>query len=43
MTFVRQVSGVYAEMEGCQVRDWIVGEGDMSFSRISYMTCVNGG
>ena len=22
-----------AEMEGCQVRDWIVGEKDMSFSR----------
>jgi len=32
-----------AEMEGCQVRDWIVGERDMSFSRILYMICVNGG
>ena len=32
-----------AEMEGCQVRDWIVGEKDMSFSRILYMICVNGG
>ena len=30
-------------MEGCQVRDWIVGERDMSFSRILYMICVNGG
>ena len=26
-------------MKGCQVRDWIVGERDMSFSRILYMTC----
>ena len=26
-----------AEMEGCQVRDWIVGERDMSFSRIVYV------
>ena len=25
-----------------QVRDWIVGERDISFSRILYMTCVNG-
>ena len=32
-----------AEMEGCQVRDWIVGEKDMSFSLILYMICVNGG
>ena len=32
-----------AEMEGCQVRDWIVEEKDMSFSRILYMICVNGG
>ena len=32
-----------AEMEGCQVRDWIVGEKDMLFSRILYMICVNGG
>ena len=29
-------------MKGCQVRDWIVGEIDMSFSRILYMTCVDG-
>ena len=26
-----------AEMKGCQVRDWIVGERDMSFSRILYI------
>ena len=32
-----------AEMEGCQVRDWIVGERDMSFSRILYTISVNGG
>ena len=32
-----------AEMEGCQVRDWIVGEKNMSFSRILYRVCVNGG
>ena len=32
-----------AEMEGCQVRDGIVGERDMSFSRILYMVCGNGG
>ena len=32
-----------AEMEGCQLRDWIAGEKDMSFSRILYMICVNGG
>ena len=31
------------EMEGCQARDWIVGERDMSFSRILYMICTNGG
>ena len=31
-----------AEIEGCQVRDWIVGESDVSFSRILYMTCMNG-
>ena len=37
----RRVIG--AEMEGCQVRDWIVGESAMSFSRILYMICVNGG
>ena len=32
-----------AEMEGCEVRDWIVGERDMSFSRILYMIFMNGG
>ena len=32
-----------AEMEGCQVRGWIVGERHMLFSRILYTTCVNGG
>ena len=32
-----------AEMEKCQIRYWIVGERDMSFSLILYMTCVNGG
>ena len=32
-----------AEMEGCQVRDWIVGETDMSFSRILYKISVIGG
>ena len=32
-----------AEMEGCQVRCWIVAERDMSFSRILYMIFVNGG
>ena len=31
-----------AKMKGCQVRDWIVGERDMSFSQIVYMTCVDG-
>ena len=31
-----------ATMKGCQVRDLIVGERDMQFSRIVYMTCVNG-
>ena len=30
-------------MKGCQVREWIVGEKDMSFSQILYMICVNGG
>ena len=29
-------------MEGCQVRDWIVGQRDMSFPRILHMICVNG-
>ena len=28
-----------AEMEGCQVRYWIVGERDMSFSRVIYDMC----
>ena len=32
-----------AKMEGCQVRDCIVGERDMPFSRMLYMICVNGG
>ena len=31
---------IEAKMKGCQVRDWIVGERNMSFSRILYMTCV---
>ena len=30
-------------MKGCQVREWIAGERDMSFSRILYTICVNGG
>jgi len=34
---------IEAKMKGCQVREWIVGEKDMSFSRILYMICVNGG
>ena len=33
---------IEAKMKGCQVRDWIVGERDMSFSRILYITCVDG-
>ena len=33
---------IEAKMKGCQVRDWIVGERHMSFSRILYMTCVDG-
>ena len=32
-----------ADVDVCQVREWIVGERDMSFSRILYMICVNGG
>ena len=31
---------IEAKMKGCQVREWIVGERYMSFSRILYMTCV---
>ena len=31
------------ETEGCQFRGWIIGEGDMSFSRILYMICMNRG
>ena len=31
---------IRAEMEGCQVRDWIVGERDMPFSRILYMVIM---
>ena len=34
---------IEAKMKGCQVRDWIIGERDMSFSLILYMPCVNGG
>ena len=34
---------IEAKVKGCQVREWIVGERDMSFSRIVYMICVNGG
>ena len=34
---------IAAEMEGCQVRDWSVGERDMSFTRLLYMTCVDRG
>ena len=34
---------IEAKMKGCQVREWIVGEKHMSFSRILYMICVNGG
>ena len=30
---------IAAKMKGCQVRDCIVGERDMSLSRILYMTC----
>ena len=33
---------IEAKMKGWRVRDWIVGERDMSFSRILYMTCVDG-
>ena len=33
---------IEAKMNGCQVRDWIIGERDMSFSRILYTTCVDG-
>ena len=33
---------IEANMKGCQVRGWIVGEIDMSLSRILYMTCVDG-
>jgi len=32
-----------AKMKGCQVREWIVGERDMPYSRILYIICVNGG
>ena len=34
---------IEAKMKGCQVREWIVGENHMSFSRILYMIYVNGG
>ena len=33
---------IEAKMKGCHVRDWIVGEKDMSLSQILYMTCVDG-
>jgi len=33
---------IVAKIKGRQVRDWIVGERDMSFSRIVYTTCENG-
>ena len=33
---------IEAKMKGCHVRDWIVGKRDVSFSRILYMTCVDG-
>ena len=33
---------IEAQRKGCEVRDWIVGERDMSFSRILYITCVDG-
>ena len=32
-----------ADIEGCQVRGWIIGERDTTCSRILYMTCENGG
>ena len=31
---------IEAKMKGCQVREWIVGEKHMSFSRILYMIYV---
>ena len=34
---------IEGKMKGYQVRDWIVGERDVSFSPIVYMTRVNGG
>ena len=33
---------IEVKMKGCQVREWIVGERDMSFSRMLCI-CVNGG
>ena len=33
---------IEAKIKGCQVGEWIVGERDTSFSRILYMTCVDG-
>ena len=45
INFVLELStttvAIEAKMKGCQVRDWVVGERDMSFSRIVYMTCLN--
>ena len=33
---------IEATIKGCQVRDWIVGETDMSFSRILCLICGSG-
>ena len=33
---------IETKMKGCQVREWIVGERDTSFSRILYVICVDG-
>ena len=33
---------IEANMKGCQVRDWIVGKRDMSFSRMLYIIRLNG-
>ena len=34
---------IRAEMKGCKVRYWIVGETDMRMSRILCTTCMYGG
>ena len=31
------------EMKGRQVRNWIIGEGNMRISKHLYIKCVNGG